>query len=99
MHVLEIPTAQLAKDKYTRILQAHAGPGSQGLVHCNASHTEFIQQWTDYPNTKLKDLLDVSAICDATLSPASMGLKNNAPDFIEVDESEIPALDGFRGAP
>ena len=99
IHVMEIPTKQLAKDKYTRILQAHSGPGSQGLVHCNASHTEFIQQWNEYPNTKFKDLLDVSSICDATLSPRSMGLNIDVSDFIEVDESEIPALAWTQGAP
>ncbi len=99
LHVLEIPTKQLSKDKYTRILQAHSGPGSQGLIHCLPTHLEFISQWNDYPNVKFKDLLDVSAICDATLSPQSMGMNINVNDFIEVDESEIPSLEDFRGAP
>jgi hypothetical protein len=99
VHVMEIPTKQLAKDKFTRIVQSHAGPGSQGLIHCLPEHSEFIQQWTDYPNTKFKDLLDVSSICDATLSPASMGIKRDYSDVIEVDEREIPALGEFRGAP
>jgi hypothetical protein len=99
LHVMEIPTKQMSKDKYTRILQAHSGPGSQGLIHCHATHLDFIQQWTDYPNVKFKDLLDVSAICDATLSPRSMGLNIDVPDFVEVDESEIPSLEYARGAP
>jgi len=99
IHVMEIPTKQLAKDKPTRILQAHSGPGSQGLIHCHESHTDFIHQWNDYPNVKFKDLLDVSAIADATLSPHSMGLNINVADYIEIDESEIPALGEFRGAP
>ena len=99
LHVMEIPTKQLSKDKYSRILQAHSGPGSQGLIHCHATHTEFIDQWNRYPNVKFKDLLDVSSICDATLSPQSMGLRINTPDFVEVDESEIPELEYSRGAP
>lgn len=99
LHVIEIPTKQLSKDKYTRILQAHSGPGSQGLMHCHASHSEFITQWNDYPNVKFKDLLDASAIADATVAPQTMGLNINVADYVEVDESEIPSLQDFRGAP
>lgn len=97
LHVLEIPTKQLAKDKYSRILQAHTGPASQGLLHCHATHSDFMSQFQLFPNTKFKDLLDVSAICDATLSPRSMGIASVA-DLVESDEGEIEALE-WRGAP
>lgn len=108
LHVLEIPTGQLSKSKFHRITQAHAGPGSQGLIHCHASHIEFIDQWNRYPNVKYKDLLDVSAICDATVSPRSAGMQDIA-DYVDIDESLIPDLEeiarrqgvdyDWRGAP
>ena len=95
IHVLPIPT--LAKDKYSRIIQAHAGPASQGLLHVHRTHTEFTSQFTRFPNVKYKDLLDVSAICDATVSPGA--LSAGYSDVIDLDESQYEELKWERPCP
>lgn len=95
VYILELPAIG---NKYTRIIQAHAGPASNGQLHVHRTHTEFIDQFIRYPDTKFKDLLDVSAMCDATISPAQAGMV--PPDILaDVDESEIPALEWDRSCP
>lgn len=95
VYIVELPSIG---SKHTRILQAHTGLASNGMFHVHLSHVEFIEQFVKFPNTKLKDLLDVSAMCDATISPAMAGMI--APDsFAEFDETEIPALEWARPAP
>ena len=95
VYILELPAIG---NKYTRIIQAHAGPASNGQLHVHRTHTEFIDQFIRYPDTKFKDLLDVSAMCGATISPAQAGMV--PPDILaDVDESEIPALEWDRSCP
>lgn len=92
LHMVELPAVG---DKIGRIIQAHAGPASNGMLHVHRSHTEFIEQFIKCPNIRFKDLLDVSAMCDATISPRIAGLI--PPDsFAEVDETDIPALEWKR---
>ncbi len=84
--------------KNTRIIQAHTGPASNGMFHVKVEHTEFIEQFVKFPNTKFKDLLDVSAMCDATISPSMAGMV--APDaFAEIDETDIQPIEWDRPSP
>ena len=95
VYIVELPAIG---SKHTRIIQAHTGPASNGMFHVKLEHTEFIEQWVKFPNTKLKDLLDVSAMCDATISPAMAGM--TSPDaFAEADESDIPSIEWDRACP
>ncbi len=95
VYIVELPAVG---SKHTRIIQAHTGPASNGMFHVKVEHTAFIEQFVKFPNTKLKDLLDVSAMCDATISPAMAGMV--APDeFAEIDESEIQAIEWDRPSP
>lgn len=92
LHMIELPAIG---DKTSRIIQATTGPASQGMLHVHLSHTEFIEQFVKFPNTRFKDLLDVNAMCDATISPRIAGLI--PPDsFADVDETDIPALEWER---
>ncbi len=95
VYILELPAIG---SKHTRIVQAHAGPASNGQLHVHREHTEFIDQFTRHPNIKYKDLLDVSAMCDATISPSQAGMM--PPDSLaDVDEGEIAALEWDRPCP
>lgn len=95
VYIVELPAIG---SKHTRIIQAHTGPASNGMFHVKTEHTEFIEQWIKFPNTKLKDLLDVSAMCDATISPSMAGM--TAPDaFAEVDETDIQTIEWDRPCP
>jgi len=95
VYIVELPSAG---SKHTRIIQAHTGVAANGMFHIHADHTEFLEQWMKFPNTKFKDLLDVSAMCDATISPAMAGMIT-PDDFAAVDETEIPALKWDRPSP
>ena len=95
VYIVELPAVG---SKHTRILQAHTGPASNGMFHIHPTHTEFLEQFVKFPNTKMKDLLDVSAMCDATISPAMAGM--TAPDeFAEVDETDIQLIEWDRPCP
>jgi len=98
LHVMELKADMIpgAKSKYDRILQAHTGPASQGLLHVKREHSEFIQQFITHPNTKYKDLLDVSAMCDATISARQEGYLSTS---LEMDETDIETLNWERAAP
>jgi len=56
--------------------------------------TPIIEDFTNFPNVKYKDLLDVSAMCDMTLSPRA----EQGTDML-YDESDIPNLEWKRAAP
>ena len=98
MHVMELGANMIpgAKSKYDRITQAHTGVASQGLLHVRADHSEFISQFNSFPNCKYKDLLDVSAMCDATISSRQEGYMDMGFDM---DETDIEPLDWVRAAP
>lgn len=98
LHVMELGAGMIpgARSKYDRILQAHTGPASQGLLHVHREHTEFITQFTSHPNTKYKDLLDVSAMCDATISARQEGYLSSVE---EDDETGIEPLVWRRASP
>jgi len=98
LHVMELGANMIpgAKSKYDRILQAHTGTASQGLLHVKAEHGEFISQFIGYPNIKFDDLLDVSAMCDATISSRHEGYLSDAMDF---DEEDIAPLEWERACP
>jgi len=49
------------RSKYDKIIDALAVPASRGQLYCLASHSEFISQFTDYPNVQFDDLLDAVA--------------------------------------
>lgn len=82
IHIVEIPAP---KGKHERIVQAHSGRASSGSLYIHESHVEFKEQYTQYPNVKFKDLLDVSAMCDMTITPRQEGVVIDA-EFEEVED-------------
>lgn len=74
--------------------QAHSGRASSGCLYVRKDQHQFIEDFTNYPNIRYKDLLDVSSMCDMTLSPVA----EQGNDLI-YDESDIPSLEWKRAAP
>jgi hypothetical protein len=85
----------IPKGKTERIIQAHSGRASSGCLFVHKDHYQFIEDFTNFPNIKYKDLLDVSAMCDMTLSPRA----EQGADYLTQDDDDTPALEWKRAAP
>lgn len=94
IRIVEVPAP---KGKHERIVQAHSGRASSGCLHVKQEHHEFIEAFTKYPNVKYKDLLDVSAQCDMTITPRQEQAIEG--EFEVIDEKAIPRLEDHRGCP
>jgi len=86
-------------DKFQRIVQAHTDRASNGMLYVHRDHTDFISQFTQYgPGAKYRDLLDVSAMCDAVMSPALESFIDG--DYEEVGYGDVvKPLEYRRGCP
>jgi hypothetical protein len=85
------------QSKHNRIVQAHLGRASSGSLYVKPEHQEFIDQFVNYPKVQFKDLLDVSAMCDATAGTET-GMTYNEEGEI-VGEEDYKDLGEWRGAP
>lgn len=97
VHIIEI---QDKRRKSDRINQAINGRASNGTIHVHRSHTEFIEQYTDYPDVSHVDLLDAFTIALDLINPHLQGLSIEGEyERIEAEEKDIPDLDYERSAP
>jgi hypothetical protein len=96
MRIVELGTKGqgIPRGKYERIVQAHSGRASSGCLFVKKDHYQFIEDFTSFPSVRYKDLLDVSAMCDMTLTPRA----EQGNDLL-YDESDVPALEWKRAAP
>jgi hypothetical protein len=97
MRVVELGARgkNIPKGKTERIIQAHSGRASSGCLYVRKDHHQFIEDFSNFPNVRFKDLLDVSAMCDMTLTPQA----ENQGNSLVYDESDIPELEWQRSAP
>ncbi len=97
MRIIELPQkgGALPRGKTERIIQAHSGRASSGCLFVRKEHYQFIEDFTNFPNIKYKDLLDASTMCDMTLSPRA----EQGDDSLNYDESDVPELEWRRAAP
>jgi hypothetical protein len=97
MRIIELPQkgGALPRGKTERIIQAHSGRASSGCLFVRKEHYQFIEDFTNFPNIKYKDLLDASTMCDMTLSPRA----EQGDDSLTYDESDVPELEWRRAAP
>lgn len=93
MH-LRIEEVKAPKGKFERIEQAHTGRASSGCLWVHRDQSEFIEQFSTFPGTRYKDLLDVSAMCDMVLHPRGETFDG---EYEVVDET--PPLLEWRAAP
>jgi len=87
-------------DKFQRIVQAHTGRASNGMLHVREEQTAFIEQFTMFSSTsRYKDLLDCSSLCDETISPALEGALEGDWTTLEDREADIPDLEYLPQCP
>ncbi len=88
------------RKKFDKIVDGLNGPASGGQLFISHKHTEFIAQFTDYPDVSNDDLLEVVAICVAELSGSMVAEDDDEDSWDSVmNEDSIPDLVYARGAP
>lgn len=92
------------RKKYDRIVDSLNGTASMGHLFVKKEHSEFIEQFTAYPDVAHDDLLEAVAVAVADLSGRAMGDGDDKDDEAEYarliqDEKSIPHLVYDRGAP
>lgn len=80
--------------KYDRIVDGIKPVASNNMLYVQRSEREFISQYTHYDNVKHDDVLEVVAIACEELN--GQIINDIAADD---DESDIPELETYRGAP
>lgn len=85
------------RKKYNRILDALAGISQHGHLFLKRDMSDFIQQFTEYPNVKHDDVLDAVSIAVSELN-TSHALES-MEDILEAEKKELSKLPSFRGAP
>jgi hypothetical protein len=89
------------RKKEIRILQTVSRYASNRRIYVKKEHTEFIQQYGQYQSMvprQRDDILDAFTIALDLVNPAMEGVTIEG-DYSVVDESNIPALEDWRGAP
>jgi predicted phage terminase large subunit-like protein len=85
------------RKKYSRILDALAGISQHGHLYVRRSQTDFIQQFSEYPNVKHDDVLDAVSIAVSELNIAFD--EGSLDDLLESERKELSRLSYKRGAP
>jgi hypothetical protein len=88
------------RGKFNKIVDGLNGVASAGHLWVKDSQTEFINQFTDYPNVSHDDVLETVAIGVTELRlPQHAVSEGSGWGFDVLDESAIPDLKYARGAP
>jgi phage terminase large subunit-like protein len=83
----EIDETPDTRSKRSRIVDALSGPASQGMLYILPQHSEFIDQYTDYPAVTHDDVLDAVAMCIDGLASAEVEEQDD-----ELDEAFNPLV-------
>ena len=88
------------RDKYTKIVDSLNGLASAGHLWVLGEHSEFIEQFNDYPNVDHDDVLETVAIGVAELMKPGHAIDGDGM-FIDdfMNEDAIPDLRNAWGAP
>lgn len=89
------------RDKYTKIVDSLNGVASAGHLWVKNEHTDFIDQFTDYPAVDHDDVLETVAIAVAELMNPEHAIAEDGSyiDDMIMDEKHIPDLKYGWGAP
>lgn len=93
---LNIHPIEDRRAKPLRIQQEIAAQTSQGALLCSSQHTDFIQQYLEYPVVDHDDYLDAVAIGCMYVTPWVLENSFIEGEFEEVIEAEIKALGDWR---
>ena len=85
--------------KFNRIVSTLSGIASAHLLYCSPHHTDFIAQFSDYPNVSYDDLLDSIAIGMSQITKPYLELGEG--EYHEIDDENIPSvkMSTFRRSP
>lgn len=83
------------RSKYDRIVDAISGPAFNGVLHVRKEHSDFIQQFSEYPDVNHDDIIESVAVALKELTT----MYNDDYDDILSEEEDIPRLEYVRGAP
>ncbi len=78
------------RKKTYRIIDIIGSASAEAKLFCNKSHTEFVEQYLQYPNVVHDDVID--AVSLAIAAAQSGGVYEGDYESLEEDESEIPEL-------
>jgi len=84
------------RKKNDRIRQALTGRASNGALHVNKSHIEFIQEFSDYPDVSHDDLLDAVSMALDLAGPGAGIIDVEDYHRIEDEEKLFPDLPDWR---
>lgn len=86
------------RKKFSRILDALAGVASAGKFHIKPHMTDFIQQFSEYPNVAHDDLLDATATALSEIQNQGLDVES-FDEILKREKEELPKLKYARGAP
>lgn len=90
------------RKKFQRIVDGLSGPASNGKLFIKREHTDFIQQFCDYPNVSHDDIIETIAVgCEKLSGFGALGEEESTEDWdaIMLEEKAMPRLRYNRGAP
>ncbi len=91
------------RKKFDRIVDALTGPAAAGHLYVRREHTDFIQQFNEYPDVPHEDVLDAVATgLSSLMGLAGMTSDDDLDEWwaeIEAEEREIAPLRHAMGAP
>lgn len=87
------------RKKFQRIVDGLSGPASNGKLYIKASHTEFVQQFTAYPNVAHDDVIETVAVGCERLSGNNYVEDDDTLEDLLKEEKDLPRLEYKRGAP
>ena len=62
------------RSKFNRIVDAFAGPASNGALVISKEHTDFIQQFNEYPDVTHDDVIDAASMCMVSFHKLGVGV-------------------------
>lgn len=87
------------RSKFQRIVDGLSGPASNGRVHIKKNMTEFLEQYTEYPNVSHDDVLETVAVgCEKLSGNGGADAEESWQDIMQ-EEHDMPRLEYARGAP
>lgn len=87
------------RKKFQRIVDGLSGPAANGKLYIKRTHSEFIQQFTAFPNVAHDDVIETVAIACQKLSGAgSEGAAESWNDIL-AEEKSLKKLEYYGGAP
>lgn len=90
------------RQKFQRIVDGLSGPAANGKLYIRKEHTDFAQQFNDYPNVSHDDILETVAVaCEKLSGPSASSSSEDDEDWAMIMEEEksLPKLQYNRGAP